>query len=194
MHTWDGVVVFWIALWLVMGAWTGYQIWQLTDLSVSTQDAGHALESAGSALQAMADTPLIGEATGQIGDRVVETATSIVSGGASAGASIRALSVLIGLTVCLAPTGPVLFFYLPGRVRRSHEVSEITAAMQDGGPTKALEAHLALRAVSNLRFSELMDLTDDPWADLSTGRHSALARAELARLGLGPIHSSSART
>ena len=184
MHTWDGVVVFWIVLWLVMGAWTGYQIWQLTDLSASTQNAGRALESAGTALQGMADTPLIGDTTGQLGDRVVATATSIVTGGASADTSIRALSVLIGLTVCLAPTGPVLFFYLPSRVRRSHEVSEIAAAMQDGGPTKELEAHLALRAVSNLRFSELMTLTDDPWADLSRGRHSVLARAELERLGL----------
>lgn len=124
VHTWDGVVVLWVVIWLVVGAWTGYEIWQLTSLSGSTEDAGRALQSAGSALQGLSDAPIIGDRTSAIGDRVVATATSIVDSGIRAGTSIRSLSVLIGLTVAVAPSGPVLLFYVPARIGRARELRQ----------------------------------------------------------------------
>lgn len=184
LRTWDGIMGFWIVFWLVVGAWTGYQLWQLTGLSASTVESGRALRSAGEALVNMSDLPVIGDKTGEVGRNVVETATGIVHSGQRADQSIRALSVLIGVAVGVAPIGPVLLFYLPSRRSFEREVSQISRTLADEGRSRVLDAHLASRAVATLGFAELRAVTDDPAGDLAAGRHDALARAELARLGL----------
>ncbi len=186
VRAWDGVMTFWVVFWLVVGVWTGYQLWQLTGLASSTVDSGRALQSAGRALVNMADLPVIGDKTGEIGANVVATATGIVEGGAQADRSIRGLSVLIGLTVALAPVGPVILFYLPSRLAFGREVAHIGQALREDPGSTALRAHLAGRAVASLGYARLRELSENPWGDLASGRHDALARAEVARLGLPP--------
>lgn len=186
MRAWDGVMVFWVVFWVVVGGWAGYQIFQLTGLADSTVSSGHALETAGQALSSLGDVPVIGDRTGELGDQVSATATGIVQNGTDAGRSVRILGVLIGLAIALGPVGPVLLFYLPLRMSRSQEASEVASALKhrDAGPQ--LRAHLAHRAVANLSFRELAGISDDPQGDLVSGRHRDLAQAELRRLGLDP--------
>jgi hypothetical protein len=43
---------------------------------------------------------------------------------------------------------------------------------------------LARRAVDTLPWDRLRELSDDPWRALAVGDYSALADAEIARLGL----------
>jgi hypothetical protein len=45
---------------------------------------------------------------------------------------------------------------------------------------------LALRAVTRLEYSDLLEFTPDPLGDWKAGRHDRLARAELASVGLRP--------
>ncbi len=183
-RAWDGVVCFWVVFWLALGAWVGYEMWQLGGLSQSAVDSGRALGTAGRALQDLAGLPLIGSRTGQLGDQVVASGSSIVDSGAQAGGSIRALSVLTGVVVALAPTGPVLLLYVPSRAGSRRENRALRAALLDPQRTEQAIAHLARRAVANLGFAELVAVTADPDADLAAGRHDHLARAEMRRLGL----------
>ncbi len=184
MRLWDGVAAFWVVLWLVVGGWAGFHVWQLTGLSASTVDAGQALGTAGRALQDLAGIPLIGERTGQLGDQIASTGSGIVASGQRADQSIRALAVLIGLSLAVGPAGPVLLLYLPRRRARGREIAEVAAALRQQGASPAVLAHLAHRAVGGLTLGELLSVTADPTGDLATGRHEELARAELRRLGL----------
>lgn len=184
MRAWDGVTGFWVMLWLVIGTWTGYQIWQLTGLSTSTVQAGKALGTAGKALQDLSGIPLIGSRTGELGNEVATTGTGIVAGGQRAESSIRALAVLVGLAVGLSPAGPVLLLYLPRRLARGREIRGVSRVLQEHGASPVVLAHLANRAVSSLTMAELMKVTPDPAADLAAGRHESLAAAELSHLGL----------
>ena len=181
---WDGVVACWVVFWVVVGAATGYLIWQVTSLSDGVLAAGRALHTAGSALQDLSGTPLIGERTGELGNQVVDTAARVEAGGARAMTSLHGLAVLIGIAVSLGPLSPVLVVYLPRRLAWRREVREVAAALQSPDLHDAAVHQLARRAVSNLGLLELLAITPDPEADISAGRSRSLARAELHRLGL----------
>jgi hypothetical protein len=187
LHTWDSLCLFWVVLWLVVGIWTGYQIFQLTDLADSTVQSGQALETAAEGLKTLGDIPVVGAAAADLGDQVAATAAGIVESGTQARSSVRGLAVLIGLAVALGPTGPVLLFYIPLRRARSRDVAELLSALAVPSTHPALRGYLAQRAVSNLTTAQLWSITRDPYGDLAAGRHLALANAELRRLGLSPM-------
>jgi hypothetical protein len=183
-RTWDGIVFFWAVFWLVVGGWTGYEIWQLTGLSTSTVESGHALQTAGQALQNLGHVPVIGNTTGRLGDQVTATAGDIVASGHQADRSIRSMSILIGLAVGIGPTVPLLLLYLPIRIGQRRDATDIRRAVTATGAEPALWAYLAERAVASVPYSRLRLITRDPHGDLTAGRHDALARAELARIGV----------
>lgn len=189
-RSWDGIVFFWAVFWLVVGAWTGYEIWQLTGLSQSTVESGHALQTAGRALQDLGNVPVIGNTTGRLGDQVTATANDIVASGHQADRSIRSLSVLIGIAVGIGPTVPVLLLYLPVRVEQRRDAVAIRRAIDTDGGEAGFRGYLAARAVAALPYSRLREITRDPQGDLAHGRYDALARAELARIGVRMSKSS----
>ena len=86
--------------------------------------------------------------------------------------------------MALIPTGSVLGGYLPGRRARRRDVAAIRTALGRAGMTAPLEGYLAQRAVSLLPVTSLLEVSEDPYRDLSDGRHRALAAAELRRLGI----------
>ncbi len=184
VRMWDGVMLFWIVFWVVVGTWTGYEIWQLTGLAASTVESAHGLQTIGEGLRRMADAPVVGERLNQIGERVVSTASEISTSGESAGRSVRGLAVLIGIAVGVGPIGPVLLSYLPRRRARARDRAAVHAALQQRDARPALLEYLARRAVNRLDFPTLSSVTATPGADLAEGRHDRLARLELDRLGL----------
>lgn len=103
-----GLVAAWCALWLVVGVWTGYEVWQLSALTSSVADSGRALDEAGSALQRLEQLPVVGDSTERLGTEVRVNAAGIVEGADAAGSSVRRLSVLLGLTVVLVPSVPAV--------------------------------------------------------------------------------------
>ena len=107
-----GLVATWVVLWLVVGAWTGYELWQLSDLGATVADSGRALHAAGAGLQSLGPIPVVGEQTAELGQQVQSNARDIVAGAAEAQSRTRRLAVLLGLTVALVPSVPVLAVHL----------------------------------------------------------------------------------
>ena len=118
---WTGVIATWCALWLVVGVWTGYELWQLSDLGMTVAGSGRALESVGSALESLAPVPVVGDRTAELGAEVRGNAAQIVSGAGEARGSMRRLAILLGLAISLVPSAPVLALHLA--VRRGRLVA-----------------------------------------------------------------------
>ena len=106
----------WCVLWLVVGGWTGYELWQLGELGGAVAETGRALGSAGDALQGLGSTPLVGERTEELGAQVTDSSAAVVTQAEGARGSLRQLAVLLGLTVSLVPSVPaVVMLALSGR-------------------------------------------------------------------------------
>lgn len=179
----DGVVVFWLVLWSVVGGWVGLSLWELSAVGDTLLQSGRTLDSAGRALQDAGDLPLIGQWPQRLGDEVRATAAEIVQTGRDTTAHGRRLSVLLGVTVAVGPMVPVLP-YLPARIARRREARAVARSLHEPAGSRALDAYLAHRAIALLPWDRLRTVTDDPWRDLTDGRLQALADAELHRLGL----------
>jgi hypothetical protein len=181
----DAAAAAWIITWLAVGLAVAYEIWRFTALSESTIDSGQALARAGEGLSGLADIPVIGPRTNELGQQLTTTAGQIVTSGEEAGASIRGLSILIGLAVALIPTGSALFLYLPFRRQRSRDTAAIVTALRRDGLSPRLTQYLADRAVSRVPADVLLAGGGDNTVD-SEHQSYQLANAELARLGISP--------
>jgi len=177
-------VALWVVLWIVVGAVTGFQVRQLTDVSDSLVEAAEALDVAGIALQDIGRLPLVGERPEALGNEVRETAREIDRAGAASRETVRTVSVLLGLALVLIPIVPVVAVYLPLRRVGTRERKALKRALADGGQDPGLEEFLAHRAVQNLPYDTLREVSADPWGDLRRGSFRRLANAELTRLGL----------
>ena len=178
----DALALAWCTVWLVLGAWVGFELWQLAGLGDTLARSGTALDSSGRALQELRDIPIIGGTPGRIGDQVRTTAAEVISQGTEASSSARRLAVLLGLTVALLPLTPALL-YLPLRLRTSRDrrdVRDLLGRLDE----REVDAHLARRALQSVPYAELLRATATPERDFAAGRHRPLADLELARLGL----------
>jgi hypothetical protein len=183
----DVLLAFWAAAWIWVGASIAFEIRGLSRLSDTVGDVGRAVERTGSALAGMSGLPLVG-------DRVREPAEAISAAGRSATesaresrASVRDVSVLLGVSIAVIPSVPVLLLYVPQRISLSRErrwLRRAVARAVDHGGDPHLEALLARRALENLPYHRLHQVSRDPEADVERGRHAALAAAELHRIGV----------
>lgn len=107
----------WIAVWLVLGAWTGYEVNSLRALSDTVVKSGVAVQTTGDALERVANVPFVGGELGRIGRQVSAAGVSAQVSGRATKSTIDTLAILLGLAVGLIPVGPVvlLFFVLRRR-------------------------------------------------------------------------------
>jgi hypothetical protein len=101
-------VALWVALWLVVGVWTGVEVWQLSQLTQTVADSGRALDEAGMALQSLSSIPVVGGEAADLGTQVRQNGVDIVASAADAQGSFRRLAVLLGVTIAFVPTVPVV--------------------------------------------------------------------------------------
>lgn len=179
----DAAAAAWVVTWLVVGLAVAYEIWQFTALSDSTVDSGEALARAGEGLSGLADVPVIGPRTQDLGQQVSVTAGQIVTSGQEAGASIRGLSILIGLSVALIPAGSALALYLPYRRQRNRDTAAIVRALRRSGLSPRLTQYLAERAVARVPADILLATRFEADEGLRD-ETSDLAQVELTRLGI----------
>jgi len=98
------------------------------------------------------------------------------------------VSIVLALLLALVTLVPWLSRYLPWRwerlrrIRAANRAIRTTPRVADADITHAL----AMRAVTRLDYSTLLEYTPDPLGDWASGRHDRLARAELASVGLRP--------
>ena len=181
---WDRLAVFWVTLWLVVGAGVAVTVWRIADIGDTITSSGDALQTAGKAISDFAGVPVIGEDAGKLGSEVTSTSADVSSSGQDVKGQLRRLAVLLGVVISLMPTLPVLGLYLPGRLGRRREIGEIDAALRRDDDTAQVDRLLAERALEHLTFADLAAVSRDPRADIARGESRHLADAELRRLGL----------
>lgn len=180
----DGLVIFWFTLWLVVGAWSGITIWQLSELGDTVTSSGEAMSSAGEALIALGDVPLVPDRPTELGQEVTAAGADIADRGQQVKYQLHQLALLLGLAIALMPTTPVVGLYIPLRVGRHREAVEIRTALARHEADREFDRYLAERAVHSLSFAAVHALVGDPWRAIAEDRARPLADAELARLGI----------
>ncbi len=180
----DVALVVWIAVWVFLGFRVADEVHGLTDLSRTTVAAGLALQDAGEALVSLGRLPVVGDDVETLGERTMRAGRSARDSGRSSRESIENLSLLLGLSVALIPSVPLLALYVPLRISWFRQVRAVRQAVERDPSNPVLTEFLARRAASNLPYDALRATTPDPWDDLANGRFQPLADAELDRLGI----------
>ena len=180
----DGLVLLWVVLWLVIGGWVGYTLWQVSFLGETVTVSGRAIGSSGDALGSLDGVPVVGERTAELGREVVAAGEDIAVRGQEVQAQLRQLAVLLGLTIALLPATPVLGMYVPLRNARKRDVEEVRQLLDSSSDDQVVDRFLAERAVRRMSPSAVQRIDSDPWAAMAGGHARPLADAELQRLGL----------
>jgi hypothetical protein len=178
----NAAMAIWAAFWIGIAAYTAYEVAALRSLSHTVIKAGTATESTGHALAALGSVPFVGGRIARLAGQAIAAGASARASGASTATTIDQLAVLLGISIALIPTVPLLALYVPLRVswRRDRKAVRLAVAKWDGEP--GLEAFLAHRALAHLPFHELRGLGYD--GTTGSAPDADLAAAELRRLGL----------
>lgn len=107
----------WAAGWVVMGALVYDNVRGLAELSVPVIKASRALEETAEGLDRVASIPLVGDAANldAIKVRVREAAAGARASARDSRENVRTLAWLLGVSIALVPTLPLLAIYLPIR-------------------------------------------------------------------------------
>jgi hypothetical protein len=178
----DVLVVLWTVAWIVLGVAVGSFVERLGAVGDGLEDAGRAIGRAGEAVGQLSDVPLVGEGFSDIAAEIQGVGQDTVSRGRSVENDVDRLALLIGMSLALGPTLPILAVWLPPRVSRERERHALRTSLRRGDG--AALAYLANRAVATRLFRELRAVSEDPIADLAAGRYEALASLELDHLSL----------
>ena len=211
-RTLDALAAAWVALWVVVAIALGSAAWGLGDVTDAARQAASGTDQAGRAVEQLGDLPLVPDRVGALGGSIRDSAGRLDEQALAARTSIHRLAVGLAGSVLAVATAPVWLVHLPLRARRARAAASLRAllgpvpAVRPGGDRvgpqgadgarahpddapgrrAAASAYLAHRAVVHLSPRHLLEITDDPAGDLAAGHHDALARAELARLGVDP--------
>jgi hypothetical protein len=186
----DLATLIWVVFW-------GSIVWQLFVFLSSFAEAGRAVRTGGQAMaqgganlgESLAGLPLVGSQVRDLATAAFVGASRPLSDfGTELEQFIFVVALVLALLLALVTMTPWLTRYLPWRVERlrkvraAHRVIRSAPDVSEAQITRAL----AMRAVSRLDFTTLLEYTPDPLGDWATGRHDRLARAELASSGLRP--------
>ena len=185
VRTWDGLVIFWVVLWVVLAGWTGLTLWRAADTGDTISNGGQALHAVGQSLRDLSALPLVPTRPGEIGGQVVTTADQITERGQEIKGQLHQLALLLGLTIAGVSIAPVIGFYLPLRLRRHRDVTRLRAEIGRRPDDEGLDRYLAELARRSLSYDEFAKLVADP-SDPHLGSEDVrrLADAELARLAV----------
>lgn len=182
MRLLDILLVVYIIVWALLGVLIAVDIRRQADLSDHVTRIGEALTDIGESLDVLGGLPLVGGNIGEVTDRVLEAGESVQQSGRESRESLERMGVLVGIAFAAVPLMLVLPVYLPLRLAWRREVRAVDRALVVGGPD--LDRVLAHRSLAAMPYERLLELGPDPWARLDGDDASALADAELERLGL----------
>jgi hypothetical protein len=183
----DLLLAAWVVAWILMGIWVAREVRGLSALSDTLAQSAAAVEETGRALEPLEDLPFVGEEVARLADRARLAAASARASARSSRDRAGRLATLLGVSIAVAPSAPILALYVPLRARRLQESARVRRSLrsQRRRADPALPEFLARRAAERLPFHRLRAITSNPWRDLERGQYEALAEAELRRLGLG---------
>jgi hypothetical protein len=180
----DLLVVAWIVTWIVLGVVISREVRDLRRLGDTMVKAGAAVEETGRAIGTLGGLPFVGPRIRQVQGRIEAAARSAVASGRESRRSAERLGVLLGVSIALIPTLPLLALYVPARLSWVMDVRSVRRSVRRAGDDPVFLEFLARRAAENLPYDRLRDVSPNPWRDIEDGRYEPLARAELRRLGL----------
>lgn len=178
----DVVLAAWVAAWIVIGVLVAQEVRGLRQLSTTVSLAGGALRQTGELLGNLERVPFVGGEVGDLAQRVEQTGRSAQTSARASRGSVQDLSILLGVSIALIPSIPLLALWVPLRIGWHRDRQTVRRALDRGDDR--IERFLAYRAVQNLPFERLVEVAPDPWADLEAGRYARLAAAERERIGL----------
>ncbi len=179
----DVVLVAWTIAWATIGLSVGREVRGLADLSDTVASVGRAAEESGKTIASLDRVPLVGGNLSEPADDIQEAGRSAQASGRSSRESVENLSLLLGLSIALIPSVPLLALYVPWRSSLVRERRSVRGSLRSG-IDGSLEEFLARRAAEHLPYHRLRAITPHPWRDLQRGTCNRLAAAELQRLGL----------
>ena len=186
----DVATLLWVVFW-------GSIVWQLFSFLAGFAEAGRAVRAGGQNLvrsgvnlgDSLAGLPLVGSQVRDIArDGLAGAGQPLSDFGTQLEQFVLVVAIVLALVLALVVMTPWMTRYLPWRwerlrhVRAAHKVIRTAPDV----PKASIEKALAMRAVTRLEYSTLLEFTPDPLGDWASGRHDRLARAELASVGLRP--------
>jgi hypothetical protein len=186
----DVATLIWVVFW-------GSIVWQLFQFLAGFAEAGRAVRAGGLTMvqsgvdlgDSLAGLPLVGSQVRDIARAGFAGAGQPISDfGTELEQFIVVVALVLAVLIALVTMAPWLARYVPWRLERLQRVRAAHRAIRsapDVGDVRITQA-LAMRAVTRLDYSTLLEYTPDPLGDWATGRHDRLARAELASVGLRP--------
>ncbi len=178
--TLDAVLAVWAILWIAVGIAVAHEARGLAELSDTVGQVGRATTTVGETLRSL---PLIGDRLGGAGGDISAAGRTAVASARIARENARSVGALLGVSIALIPSLPVVLLYLPGRIAAARERRALAQAVARGREAWVDEL-LARRALVHLPYTRLRRVSEDPLADLVAGRHAALAQAELDWFGV----------
>jgi len=178
----DVALLLWVVLWIGLGTFTAREISNLTSLSDTLVKTGDSISQTGNALRLFAAVPFVGGQIGNFVNQITSAGADIQTSGHQSQGALQRLSWVIGFTLGLLPPLFMLALYLPLRFSWRRAVRDVRAGLARDDP--AFEEYLARRAIDNLPYDRLRQISDNPWHELAAGEFGPLADAELARLGI----------
>jgi hypothetical protein len=105
-------VVAWTVVWVVMGVWTRHEVQTLRKLSGTVVTSGRAVKQTGDALQGLGGIPFVGADVARVGRQVSTAGVSAQSSGRQSRTAVQSLSNLLGISIALIPTVPMLALFV----------------------------------------------------------------------------------
>jgi len=186
----DVATILWVAFW-------GNIVWNLFLFLSSFAVAGRTIRDGGQTMiqngrdlgESLAGLPLVGAQVHDLArDAFAGAGTPLSDFGTQLEEFIIVVSVVLAGLLALVTLAPWLARYLPWRWERLRRVRSAHRAIRTAPEvSKAhIERALAMRAVTRLDYTTLLEYTPDPLGDWAAGRNDRLAKAELASVGLRP--------
>jgi hypothetical protein len=184
----DIATIVWVLFWASV-------VWQLFQFLSSFAEAGRTIQGGGQSMvqggrdlgESLAGLPVVGTQARDVArDAFAGAGQPLTAFGVQLEQFIFVVAIVLALVLAIVTLGPWLARYLPWRwervrrLRAAHRAIRTEPDLADA----TIERMLAIRAVSRLDYSTLLEYTPDPFGDWATGRHDRLARAELASVGL----------
>jgi hypothetical protein len=186
----DLATLVWVVFW-------GRIVWQLFQFLASFAEAGRTIRAGGQNMvqggrdlgDSLAGLPLVGSQLRDIArDAFAGAGRPLSDFGTQLEQFIFVVAIVLALLLALVTLAPWLTRYLPWRWERLRRVRAAHRAIRRAPDVSGaqIERTLAMRAVTRLEYSTLLEYSPDPLGDWASGRHDRLARAELASVGLRP--------
>ncbi len=177
-------MLLWILAWFLVARTVHAAVLVLAEPGRAVEDLGSSVAgNMGSAADAAGDVPFAGDELSAPFDALADAGGSVTGAGQAAQDAVGTLATVLAVVLVVLPVGWMLLRWLPWRLRYAREAGA-ARRMLTGTPDLHVLAARALATVSLPQLAALPAGTGAAWHTGDPAAVQALARLELARLGM----------